>query len=274
MNGYSKILVALITLVICAGVVMAADFSYQSVTDRPGNFFMNNQATTSGYANFQSSTLANAGGIDEMTMVNVNPVNMALGAPLAETYQNVYLDFFKHGTTVDPAVQETVISKITVGAVSTAKVPTFGLGGSLEVGSGVGEGYDLFTSTVGGIVGTPVSSGGHLTGINSADEAGAPRYVFSQVQSAQDDYVWAQGRDSAGNIDTNGNPSNVMNSFTTAFVGSPTMPENTPYTLFDWMDTRGFEVNQPNEWAIQNTVNYQQILPSDYRTGKYLGIFL
>lgn len=253
------------------GIGVGADFSYQSVTDRPGNFAMTDTASVSGWNSFQASTFANAGGVSEMTQVKALPVPTASGfsgAPEEKSSQCIYMEFTKDGTTVDPAVQETVISDITVGSVSTTTVPTMDSVTGNLVGSTKGAGYDLFTSTVGGVAGTPIKDANNkLIGISDDYQ----RYVFANVQSVQDDYISATGKDSAG---TN---SIALTSWTTASVGSPTMPENTPYVQFDWQDMRGYRVDVNGvafsglpEWTIQNSAFYQEILPGDYRTGKYL----
>ena len=258
-------MIAVITAMVLMGIAGAdSAFSYQSYTDRPGNFIMNDIASVSGFISFAATTLANAGGIYEMTQVNTLPCNMQLGAPEEKSYQKINLNFYKDGTVTDPAVQEIVQSDITVGSTSTAKIPTFGPNGILTPGSGVGEGYDIMQSTVGGIVGTPIQTNGHVTGINGI--SGSAREVFANIESAQDDYIWAQGADSAGT------DSDTLSSWTTAQVGSSTMPEGTPYNQFTWQDTRGYGL-VPDQWTIQNIVSFDQILPSDYRSGKYIGIF-
>lgn len=265
-----RILLAALALSLCISIGMATAttvptmnvpcLTYESYTDRPGNFIMNDYATMSGYNSFQASSLANAGGVDEMTKVAVLPVDMCLGAPVEKSYQSVNMNFWKNGQTVDPAVQETVQSDITVGAVNPATgsftVPTINADGSLN--GDANERYDLFSSTVGGTTGTPtVGTGNVLTGITDDGS----HQVFSTIQSVQDDWITATGADSAGT------DSNVLSSFTTA-----SLPTNTgavtPYVQFDWQDARGWKpvTNDANGlWTIQNTVNYK-MEPIEFNT--------
>jgi hypothetical protein len=240
--------------------------SYTSYTNRPGNFILSDIATASGHNSFQASVLATVGGIDEVTKVSTLPANPG-SSPEEKSLQQIYMDFFKDGSSVDPAMWETIKSDITVGTKSNAIIPTFDDNGNIPTNT-LSEGYDIATMTVGGVAGTPISNNHVLTGIVPDYQ----RYVFSNIQSYQDDYISYTGEDSAG---TN---SNVLTSYTTASVSSPAMlGVDTPYVKFGVTDMRGYRVDASNvngpiawsgapDWTIQTNVNYEEVLPWTYRS--------
>jgi hypothetical protein len=205
--------------------------------------------------------MATAGTFDSTSMFKTLDVPTSFsGAPEETSHETVTLNFVKNGQTVDPLVGETIDSDITVGAVGTSVVPTFDSNGNIPAAA-VDERYDIMHYTIGGSAGTPVITNGALTGITNDGS----RQVFSQIMSSQDDYIHAQGFDSAGNVYA------VPTSYTDVVIpGHPNTDESQAYRQFNWQDTRSWKpVNGDANgvWDINNIIQYQ-IYPIQFNVGK------
>jgi hypothetical protein len=180
-------------------------------------------------------------------------LDVAFGCPEEKSHETVQMNFFKNGQTVDPLVGETIDSDITVGAVGTTTVPTFDATGNIPQAA-IDERYDIMHYTMGGSAGTPTVTNGALSGIANDGS----RQVFSQILSSQDDYIHAQGFDSAGNVYA------VPTSYTDVVIpGTPGTSESQAYRQFNWKS----DGTDNGVWNINNMVQYQ-VYPIQFNVGQ------
>lgn len=259
------IVVVALALSFCFVIGMAnavnGDMVFSEQINRPGNFNYADTATMTGWNSWSHQSMATAGTFDSTSMFNtLNVPTSFSSAPEETSHETVTLNFVKDGQTVDPLVGETIDSDITVGAVGTSVVPTFDTTGNINP-SAVDERYDIMHYTIGGSAGTPVISSGALQSITNDGS----RQVFSQIMSSQDDYIHAQGFDSAGNVYA------VPTSYTDAIIpGTPGTGESQAYRQFNWQDTRGWKPvygDSNGAWGNSNIIQYQ-IYPIQFNVGK------
>lgn len=261
-----EIMVALaISLLAIAGISSACDIpaitpgdiQFSEQINRPGNFAYSDTATLTGWNSWSHQSTANAGTMDSTSMFKT--LDVAFGCPEEKSHETVQMNFFKNGQTVDPLVGETIDSDITVGAVGTTTVPTFDATGNIPQAA-IDERYDIMHYTMGGSAGTPTVTNGALSGIANDGS----RQVFSQILSSQDDYIHAQGFDSAGNVYA------VPTSYTDVVIpGTPGTSESQAYRQFNWQDTRGWKSDGTDNgvWNINNMVQYQ-VYPIQFNVGQ------
>jgi len=253
MRTITKFGILAVMIFTAIGIVnaMTGDIQFTEQINRPGNFIYTdgtptNPTVMSGWNGWSHSMSATAGTFDSISQFKTLDVPCN-AAPEEKSHEAITLNFYKNGQTVDPLVGETIDSDITVGAVGTSTIPTFSTTGNIPQAA-VDERYDIMHYTMGGSAGI-YDNTGTLTSNDGS------RQVFSQIMSSQDDFIHAQGFDSAGNVYA------VPTSYTDVVIpGTPGTDETQAYRQFNWIDSRGWAptVGDLNgEWKITNQINYQ-----------------
>lgn len=233
-----EIMVALaISLSAIAGIgsaITPGDFQFSEQINRPGNFNFADTANMEGWNTWSHESIASAGAFESNSIFKTLDVPCG-SAPEEKSFEEVTLNFFKNGQTVDPLIGERIDSDITVGAFNNVK-PDFTTAG--DITGDPNARYDIMKYNIGGTAG-----------------ADGSRFVNSQILSSQDDYIHARGFDSAGNL----NP--VVTSFTDVVIpGMPGTDESQAYRQFNWQDSRGWKpvVGDANgAWDISNLIDYK-----------------
>ena len=239
-----KAIAVLAALFVLIGIVGATtDVTFSESIIRPGNFAYTDNVALDGWNTWSHTSTSDAGSFVAMSSFNLLPVPCG-SAPIENSFEQMNINFFKNGETVDPCMGEIVQSGITVGAVGGigANHPLLGANGNL-IGD-ANDRYDLAQYQM-------LASG----------SAGAQGFqVSSLLFSSQDDFLSATGYDSAG---TN---SDVPTSFTTITKGW----DSQAYSELNWQDTRSWKpvVGDTNGvWDIQNMVQFENY-PIAFNVGK------
>ena len=244
---YKQIGIVFGVLIALIGMGMATnDITFSESINRPGNFVYTDTATMSGWNTWQHMSSSDAGSFAAASTFSLLDVPQG-SAPLETSFEQMNLDFTKYGTMSDPCMGEIVQSGVTVGAVGGigANHPTIGTLGA-TAGQLIGDAndrYDLAQYNM-------MASGDYLNGFQ----------VSSLLFSSQDDYLSAEGYDSAGTGDI------IPTSYALITKGW----DSQAYSELNWQDTRGWTPvsGDPNGvWDISTMVEFQNY-PIAFNVGR------